>query len=95
MAGRQAGGSPSYFVRAMWWLALILAGMAAFLATGPAYEASIAWAWRYTAEHYGHGLARLIVFLWGPIVAALVFLSTLAGLITGFMVLGFTLGNRL
>lgn len=74
----------SFFVRAGWWFASILAVMAAFAGTGPGYHATVAFVRDYAIDQYGYVMAAIVIWLWWAVVAALLFLGALLGIVIVF-----------
>ncbi|MEM9054522.1 MAG: hypothetical protein AAGB16_04275 [Pseudomonadota bacterium] len=89
----QAG--KSMFMGSVNALGNVLAFIAAFLATPPAYSSTIYWVQTYTARHYGYGYEDITAVIWGCICAALIFFLSRATIATALTMGGLALATRL
>lgn len=74
--------SRSIFMSSMWWFANFAAAVAAFLATGPAYQATIGWILGFSASQYGHDSVEFVGWLWWVVIAGLLFFISRASIAT-------------
>lgn len=83
----------SFFVRAGWWFAAVLAGVAAFAGTGPAYHGTVDMVFDFALDQYGDLVAVIVVWLWWAVVAALLFLVALLAIVLTFVTTVFVAGR--
>lgn len=89
------GSSPSYLVRAGWNVAIVLAGLAAFVGTGPGYHATIQLVFDFALDQYGDLVATLVIWVWWAVVAVLLFLLSLMTIVLTFVIAVFAVGRWL
>jgi hypothetical protein len=82
------------FMSSVYWLANLLAFIAAFLGTPPIYGRTVDWVIVFTTRHYGAEFADLISLGWFGIVACLVFFIARASISTALIVGGLTFALR-
>ena len=83
----------SFFVKVGWWFAAVLAGVAAFAGTGPAYHATVDMVFDFALDQYGDLVAVLVVWLWWAVVAVFLFLSALLAIVLSFVTAVFVVGR--
>ena len=84
----------SIFMSSVIGLSNVIAVVVAFFATPVAYDRSVGWVQRFTANHYGPGFEDITAFIWWLIVALLIFFSARASISTALVMGGLAIAAR-